>query len=58
MATCSYHKVLCVHFRCEQIGVHVHYDLHKLATLPDTPSKWQLLQTEVKTVMNHPAVAA
>ncbi|CAI8052798.1 hypothetical protein GBAR_LOCUS28892 [Geodia barretti] len=44
--------------RCEEMGVHVHYDLHQLATLPDTPSKWQLMETEIKTVMNHPAVAA
>ena len=45
-------------YRCEEMGVRVHYDLHQLATLPDTSTKWQLLETEVKTVMNHPAVAA
>jgi len=44
--------------RCHQIGVRVHYDLHQLATLPDTATKWQLLQTEVKMVMDHPAVIA
>lgn len=44
--------------RCHQIGVRVHYDLHQLATLPDTATKWQLLQTEVKMVMDHPAVVA
>ena len=44
--------------RCHEIGVRVHYDLHQLAALPDTPSKWELLQTEIKTVMNHPAVTA
>ena len=44
--------------RCHQIGVRVHYDLRQLATLPDTQSKWELLQTEVKTVMDHPAVTA
>lgn len=36
----------------------MHYDLHQLATLPDTPTKWELLQKEVQTVMDHPAVAA
>ena len=40
------------------MGVHVHYDLHELATLPNTTTKWDLLKTEVETVMNHPAVAA
>ena len=40
------------------MGVHVNYDLHQLAALPDTPTKWQLLETELKTVMNHPAITA
>ena len=49
---------LCYNIRCHQIGVYVHYDLHVLAELPDTPSKWELLKKEVQIVMNHPAVAA
>ena len=32
--------------------VHVNYDLHQLSVLPDTATKWNLLKTEVETVMN------
>ena len=40
------------------MGVYVNYDLHQLAMLPDTATKWDLLRTEVVTVMHHPTVAA
>lgn len=44
--------------RCAQAGLRVHYDIRKIATLPDTPEKWELLRQEVEAVRDHPALLA
>lgn len=42
--------------RCAQIGIRVHYDVRKIASMSDTPEKWALLKREVEAVRNHPAL--
>ncbi|MBI2297680.1 MAG: hypothetical protein HYU66_01790 [Armatimonadetes bacterium] len=42
--------------RCAALGFRVHYDIRPIATMPDTPAKWDLLKREVEAVRSHPAL--
>lgn len=51
-------EMIAVLDRVAALGMKVHYDLRKIATEPESDTKWEALRREVSAVRDHPAILA